>query len=53
MYPLPAEALDALYRQKWYFKVEPLDEHAPHWQQRGHFNPKTMNPGAPVAFSSR
>lgn len=53
LYPLPVEARDSLYGQKWYFKVEPQDGGQARWQQRGHFNPKTMNPGDPVTFSAR
>lgn len=51
-YPLPGDALDKLYTQKWYFKIEPQDSDE-HWQQRGHYNPKTMNPGATITFSAR
>lgn len=53
LYPLPPEALEALYAQKWYFKVEPQTQSGDYWQQRGHFNPKTMNPGAPILFNAR
>lgn len=52
-YPLPIEAQEKLYSQKWYFKVEPeaADENA--WQQRGHFAPKEKNPGSVITFSAR
>lgn len=54
LYPLPADAQRKLYTQKWYFKISPHSaDSANTWQQRGHYNPKTMNPGAPITFSAR
>lgn len=53
LYPLPPAALEALYSQKWYFKIEPQHGDGAYWQQRGHFNPKTMNPGTPILFDAR
>lgn len=53
LYPLPAEAQSKLYSQKWYFKIEPESASESHWQQRGHFSPKEMNPGSPILFTAR
>lgn len=54
LYTLPPQALSNLYSHKWYFKVSPHNADAAHlWQQRGHYDPKTMNPGSPIPFSAR
>lgn len=54
LYPLPAEAQNKLYAQKWYFKIEPdVAADTPHWQQRGGFDPKITNPGSAILFSER